>query len=52
MAGEAALIEHARKLAEDIPSLPIIDFTLSSVDRDVQEVATEFRRLLSSIGIV
>ncbi|HUA48622.1 MAG TPA: hypothetical protein VMA77_25545 [Solirubrobacteraceae bacterium] len=50
--GKLALIEHARKLAEEIPSLPSIDFTLSTVDRDVHEVATEVRRLLASTGIV
>lgn len=50
--GKLPLIAHARKLAEEIPSLPSIDLTLSTVDRDVHEVATEISRLLSSNGIV
>jgi chloramphenicol 3-O-phosphotransferase len=50
--GKLPLIEHARKLAGEIPSLPGIDLTLSTVDRDVHEVATEVRRLLSSTGVV
>lgn len=50
--GKVPLIEHARKLAEEIPSLPSIDLTLSTVDRDVHEVANDLRRLLSSTGVV
>jgi hypothetical protein len=50
--GKLRLIEHARKLANEIPSLPSIDVALSTVESDVHEVANEIRRLLSSTGIV
>ncbi len=50
--GKLPLIEHARRLADEIPLLPSIDLTLSTVNRDAREVAEEIRALLSSAGIV
>jgi adenylate kinase family enzyme len=44
--GKLSLIEHARRLARDIPSLPQVEVVLSTVDRQAIEVATEVRDLL------
>jgi hypothetical protein len=45
-------VEHARRLADEIPSLPSVDHTVSTVERDPHEVAAEIRRLLSSAGVI
>ena len=50
--GKLPLVEHARRLAQEIPSLPSVDLRLSTVDRNAREVATELRGLLSSAGIL
>jgi chloramphenicol 3-O-phosphotransferase len=50
--GKLALVEHARKLAREIPSLGGIDLVLSTVDRQAAEVATEVKKLLTARGIL
>ena len=50
--GKPALVEHARKLAREIPLLSGIDVVLSASDRDPVDVATEIRELLATAGIV
>ena len=50
--GKASLIEHARQLAVDIPSLPGIDARCSTVDRRPEEVAAEVKELLTARGIL
>jgi gluconate kinase len=50
--GKPALIEHARKLAHDIPRLPSIDAVLSTVERPVAEVAAEVSEILLARGVI
>lgn len=50
--GKLSLVEHARKLAREIPSLGGIDLVLSTVDQQAAEVATEVKRLLAAKGIL
>ncbi len=50
--GKASLIDHSRQLAVDIPSLPGIDATWSTVDRRPEEVALEVKELLTARGIL
>ena len=50
--GKLQLIEHARELARQIPSLAGIDLVLPTAERHAQEVATELRALLSARGIL
>jgi chloramphenicol 3-O-phosphotransferase len=50
--GKLALVEHARRLAREIPSLGGIDLVLSTVDRQAAEVATEVKGLLIAKGIL
>ena len=50
--GKLSLVEHARKLACEIPALGGIDLVLSTVDRHAAEVATEVKRLLAARGIL
>lgn len=50
--GKAALIEHARKLAQEIPCLPSIDVVLSTDDRDAVEVAAEIKEIVSARGLI
>jgi chloramphenicol 3-O-phosphotransferase len=50
--GKRGLIEHARRLALEIPAIPGIDVTLSTVDRNADEVADEIRELTLARGLV
>lgn len=50
--GKLPLVEHARKLAPEIPSLGGIDVVLSTVDRQAGEVAIEVKKLLAAKGIL
>jgi chloramphenicol 3-O-phosphotransferase len=50
--GKLPLVEHARKLATEIPSLGGIDLVLSTVDRQAAEVAIEVKKLLAANGIL
>lgn len=50
--GKLPLVEHARKLAHEIPSLGGIDLVLSTADRRAAEVAAEVKRLLAAKGIL
>jgi hypothetical protein len=50
--GKSSLIEHARKLAVDIPLLPGIDVALSTSDRRPEEVAGELKELLVARGML
>lgn len=50
--GKSYLIEHARKLAVEIPSLPGIDAALSTCDRESEEVAAELKELLVARGML
>lgn len=50
--GKLSLIEHARKLADEIPLLGRIDLVLSTVDRQATEVAAEVKRFLSAAGML
>jgi len=50
--GKAPLVEHARKLAGEIPSLRGIDVVLSTVDRQPSEVAGEVKSLLAAKGML
>jgi predicted kinase len=44
--GKAALVEHARQLADVIPALSGIDHVLSTRDRSAPQVAAELRELM------
>jgi chloramphenicol 3-O-phosphotransferase len=50
--GKVPLVEHARKLAREIPSLRGIDVVLSTVGRQPAEVATDVKRLLVANGML
>jgi hypothetical protein len=50
--GKAALVEHARLLAEQIPRIPGLDFTISTVNRDATDVAAEVKQVLRDRGIL
>jgi hypothetical protein len=50
--GKLPLVEHARKLAEDIPSVPGIDVVLPTAERQAAEVATDVKNLLSAKAIL
>ena len=50
--GKRGLVEHARKLALEIPALGGIDLVLSTVDRQPGEVAIEVKKLLAAKGIL
>lgn len=50
--GKLPLVEHARELARQIPSLPGIDLVLRTRDRQPAEVATELKALLSGKRIL
>ena len=50
--GKAALIEHARELAVQIPSIEGIDYVVSTDGRERSEVAAEIRELLGTHGII
>ena len=50
--GKAALVEHARLLAEQIPRIPGLDLTISTVDRDATDVAAEVKQVLRDRGIL
>jgi hypothetical protein len=50
--GKAALVDHARTLAQQIPGIPNIDLVISTVDRDAADVAAEIRRALWDHGIL
>lgn len=49
--GKAALVAHARELAEVIPRLPGIDLVLGTEDRDPGDVAAAVRRLGEEKGV-
>ena len=44
--GKTALIEHAGKLAQEIPYLPSIDLVLPTAERPAVEVAAEVKEIL------
>jgi adenylate kinase len=50
--GKGALIEHARQLAHDIPSIPGINVVLPTVERRATDVAAEVRDLLFAHGVL
>lgn len=50
--GKAGLIEHARELADVIPSIPGIDFVLGTVQRGAPDVAAEIKALLVDHGLL
>lgn len=50
--GKVGLVEHARELADVIPSIAGIDLVLSTVDRGAPEVAAEIRELLLDRGLI
>lgn len=50
--GKAALIDHARELADRIPSIAGIDVVLRTDGRERSEVAAEIKELLRIHGIV
>jgi hypothetical protein len=50
--GKAALVGHARILAEQIPRIPDLDVSISTVDRDATDVAGEVERVLWDRGIL
>jgi chloramphenicol 3-O-phosphotransferase len=50
--GKAALIEHSRQLAHEIPRIPGIDVILPTNERNVNDVATEARTVLLTRGML
>jgi predicted kinase len=50
--GKSALVEHSRRLAEDLPAIPGIDVRIGTAGRDAREVAAEIKELLSARGII
>ncbi len=50
--GKPALVEHARKLASEIPRLRGLDVILPTDSRDAVAVAQELRRLLMEAGVL
>ena len=50
--GKQALIDHARDLADEIPSIPGIDLVLSTDGREPHQVAAEIKAALVASGIV
>ena len=46
--GKLALVEHAQKLAREIPLIPGIDLVLATADRHASAVATELRAHLAA----
>lgn len=50
--GKRPLVEHAQKLADQIPSIPGIDVLIPTNDREATEVAVEVRQLLSAKGML
>lgn len=50
--GKAALVDHARVLAEQIPALDGVDLAISTVDRAPEDVAAEIRHALQDRGIL
>jgi chloramphenicol 3-O-phosphotransferase len=49
--GKPALVEHARRLAHDIPLLRAVDVVVRTGDRRAEDVAAEVRELLISHGL-
>jgi hypothetical protein len=50
--GKLALVEHARKLAHDIPLLPSVDVVVRTDDRSADDVAAEVKELLAAHGLI
>lgn len=50
--GKAALVDHARTLAQQIPAIPGLDLVISTVDRAAADVAAEIRQALWDHGIL
>jgi gluconate kinase len=50
--GKRSLVEHARKLADQIPSIAGIDAVIPTIDRQASAVASEVRQLLSTKGVL
>lgn len=50
--GKAALVDHARVLAEQIPAIPGIDVVVSTMNRGATDVAVEIRQALREHGIL
>jgi len=50
--GKAALVDHARVLAERIPALPGLDLVVSTANRAVTDVAVEIVQALRDRGIL
>lgn len=50
--GKPALIEHARKLAREIPSLPSVDVVLGTAERRAVDVAAEVSEILVARGLI
>lgn len=50
--GKAALVEHARRLAQEIHRLASIDVVVSTADRDAVEVAAEVKDVLLRRGLI
>lgn len=50
--GKAALVDHARTLAQQIPAIPGLDLVISTVDRAADDVAAEIRQAPWDHGIL
>lgn len=50
--GKAALVDHSRGLAVEIPSIAGIDARIDTVGREAREVAAEIKELLAVSGII
>jgi adenylate kinase family enzyme len=50
--GKLGLVEHARKLADEIPLLPGVDVVIGTDGRRAVDVAAELKELLAARGLI